>query len=80
VNLHPFDEVAENAHRKMLEGWTIHQQFNCAHCGVKQTIAEKNRFFTRGKCEECGKETNLKKNGCNFMAISSERIPKGLNL
>jgi hypothetical protein len=70
LNLHPFDEVAKNAESKMREGWTIHQQFNCEHCGEKQTIAEENQFFTRGRCEECGKETDIRKNGCNFMAIS----------
>jgi transcription elongation factor Elf1 len=70
LNLHPFDEVAANAESKMREGWEIHQQFNCEHCGAKQTIDEKNQFFTRGRCEECGKETDIRKNGCNFMAIS----------
>jgi transcription elongation factor Elf1 len=80
MNLHPFDEVAANAESKMREGWTIHQQFNCAHCGAKQTIAEENQFFTHGRCEECGQETNIKKDGCNFMAISSGRIHKGIDL
>jgi hypothetical protein len=70
MNLHPFDEVAANAYRKTQEGWTIYQQWNCAHCGVKQTMSTSNKFFTSGKCEECGKITDIRKDGCNFMATS----------
>jgi len=68
MKLHPFDEAAAAAFEKMDQGATIWQQFNCAHCGAKQTMAEKNQFFTRGICEECGKETNIKRDGCNYMA------------
>jgi hypothetical protein len=70
MNLHPFDEVSANAKRKMEEGWTIYQQWNCHHCGVKQTMSDGNKFFTRGKCEECGEITDIRKDGCNFMAVS----------
>lgn len=69
MKLYPFDEVAENTRSKMKGGATIHQQFNCCKCGVKQTIEEKNKFFTSGKCQECGHVTDIKKNGCNFMMI-----------
>jgi len=67
MKLHPFDEVAKTAFEKMQQGATIWQQFNCAKCGIKQTMAEANRFFTRGICEECGHETDIKRNGCNVM-------------
>jgi hypothetical protein len=73
MNLHPFDEVIANARQKMLEGWTIHLQFNCAHCGVKQTFAEENYLSETGRCEECGKITSLRSNGCNLMAISGNK-------
>lgn len=69
MRLHPFDDVVKAARKRMLEGWKIHLQFNCAHCGVKQTFAEKNYFSASGRCEACGKLTDLQKDGCNFMAI-----------
>ena len=70
MNLHPFYEVAENAQRKIAEGWNVYEQFNCAHCGAKQTMSDPNRFHKKGKCEECGKVTDIEKDGCNFMAVS----------
>jgi hypothetical protein len=66
---HPFGECAESALAHVVAGRTIHQQFQCAHCGVKQTMEAPNRFFTRGKCEECGKESNLLDAGCNYAVI-----------
>jgi len=69
MKLHPFDEVAKTAFEQMQKGATIFQQFNCAKCGTKQTMAEKNRFFTRGICEECGHETDIRHDGCNVMVM-----------
>jgi hypothetical protein len=71
MKLHPFDDVAENAKRRIAEGWTVYQQWNCAHCGVKQTMPDANKFFTRGRCEECGEETNIVRDGMNFCATWS---------
>ena len=68
MKLHPFEECADAALRLIIEkGVTIHQQWNCAHCGVKQTMEEANKFFTRGICEGCGKETDIQRDGCNYM-------------
>jgi rRNA maturation protein Nop10 len=67
---HPFDEVVANAERQIDHGWTVYQQFNCAHCGEKQTMSDPNKFFTQGKCEECGRVTDIRADGCNFMAVS----------
>ena len=68
MNLHPFYEVAKNADSKIGEGWTVYQQFNCAHCGQKQTMSDANVFHKKGNCEECGKVTDIERDGCNFMA------------
>ena len=68
MNLHPFYEVAKNAQSKIAEGWTTYQQFNCFHCGQKQTMPNGNVFHKKGKCEECGKVTDIERDGCNFMA------------
>ena len=68
MKIHPWNQVLENAELKMAQGFDIFQQWNCEHCGVKQTMPDANTFFERGICEECQKETNIKKNGMNFMA------------
>jgi hypothetical protein len=75
MNLYPFHDVAKTAARRMAEGWDIHQQFTCSGCGVKQTMGDKNRFFTEGKCEECGHITDIQRNGCNFMAMTRMTKP-----
>ena len=71
MNLHPFAEVADNAGRKIAEGWTVYQQWNCRHCGVKQTMPDENVFYRLGKCEECKRVTDIEADGCNFMATAS---------
>jgi hypothetical protein len=67
MKLHPFTECTKEAFVWFERGATIYQQFNCEHCGAKQTMDTPNTFFELGTCEECGKETNIKKNGCNYM-------------
>jgi DNA-directed RNA polymerase subunit RPC12/RpoP len=75
MNLHPFWDVVSNAEKKMEEGWTVYQQFNCAKCGTKQTMPDEDKFYKRGRCEECGHETDIEKDGCNFMAVSGMGKP-----
>ena len=70
MKLHNFDECAAAAFElRTKKGATIHQQWNCAHWGAKQTMETPNKFFTHGVCEECGKGTNIKQDGCNYMII-----------
>jgi len=73
MKLHPFDECAKAAKQKVDQGHTIYQQWNCAHCGVKQTMEVANTFFTLGKCEECGRETDIRRDGCNWMLVAGIR-------
>ena len=68
--LSPWDEVLKNANECIGLGWTCYQQFNCADCGAKQTMPDKNVFHRRGKCEECGGVTDIAKDGMNFMATT----------
>ena len=68
MKLHPLYDVAKAAAEVMAKGATIHQQFICQHCGVKQTMEIPDKFFEQGKCEECGKITSIKLKGCNYMA------------
>jgi hypothetical protein len=67
MKLHPFWEVAKKAHELMLQGATVYEQFNCAACGIKQTIETPNVWYKTGRCEECGHITNIEKDGCNMM-------------
>lgn len=75
MKVFPFYEVAANAESKIKQGWTIFQQFNCAGCGVKQTMPNANGFHKFGTCEECGHLTNIEKDGCNFMATMETNSP-----
>lgn len=69
MKLHPFEDCVRIAAAQVRNGVEVYQQFLCEHCRVKQTIESCNAFHTHGKCEECGKVTNIKKNGCNYMTI-----------
>ena len=71
MKLHPFWDCAAAAENLMQQGYTIHQQFNCAACGKKQTMENANVFHKLGLCEECGHETNIEQDGCNYMLIAS---------
>ena len=70
MNVIPMKDAWASALEWMHEGFRIHQQFVCAKCHAKQTMEEVNTFFERGRCEQCGYETDLWKAGCGFMAIS----------
>ncbi len=78
MKLYPFDDVAKTANDAIIAGATVHQQFLCSHCGTKQTIADPNVFHYSGICEECGKETDIKKNGCNYMMILGSHVEVAL--
>jgi DNA-directed RNA polymerase subunit RPC12/RpoP len=73
MNISPFYEVVANAEKRMADGWEVYQQFNCAKCGVKQTMPDADKFYTQGRCEECGHVTDIEADGCNFMAVSGAR-------
>ena len=69
MELHPFDEVVAEAGERIRPGVVVHQQFSCASCGSKQTMDTPNVFYTGGRCEECGAETDIRADGCNYMVI-----------
>lgn len=73
MNVHPWDDVVVNAERKMNQGWQVFQQWNCQHCGAKQTMPDADKFYLFGICEECKKTTDIKKAGCNFRATYAVR-------
>ena len=67
MKLHPWNEIVASVGPLIEKGMHIHQQFNCEKCGAKQTMDVPDTLYTSGTCEECGHETNIVKNGCNYM-------------
>ena len=67
MKLHPWDEVIAAADDLIGKGIDCYQQFNCEHCGTKQTMDRPNSFHEIGICQECEKATNIRRNGCNYM-------------
>jgi hypothetical protein len=74
MKLHPFEQVRREVEHWIEAGAVIHQQFECAHCGVKQTMGEPNTLWVHGRCEECGGETDIVRDGCNFLAHFAGRM------
>jgi len=73
MKVYPFNDCVTQASKFMEDGFEVHQQWNCQHCLIKQTMEEPNAFFTRGTCENCGKETDIRLRGCNYMLIAGRR-------
>lgn len=69
MKLFPVKEAWYGAQCYMAEGFQIYQQFECESCKAKQTIDTPDKFYVRGKCQECGHVTDIVKNGCNYMAV-----------
>ena len=64
-----FNEVFEEASAYLEIGATVYFRFTCEHCGSRQTFDTRNTLYETGKCEECGKITDLVKRGCGFMLL-----------
>jgi len=67
MKLYPWNEIVASTNDLIKQGMECYQQFNCDHCGAKQTMDIPNMFYEIGTCEECGKDTNIKQHGMNFM-------------
>jgi hypothetical protein len=75
MKLHPWDETIKTAEKYIAYGFSVYQQFNCAHCGAKQTMDVANTFYMLGNCQECGKETNIRMDGHNYMLVAGKFTP-----
>lgn len=74
MNLRPFTEVLDSAEEYVLAGITVHQRFQCEACKNDTLgIEEPNTFYEFGECDRCKHITDLRKTGCNFLAIFSGR-------
>ncbi len=69
-----FNDAVEAGVRWIVRGHIINQKFTCKSCGSRQTMAQTNRFFQTGKCEECKYETDLVKQGCGYLV--SIQVPQ----
>ena len=76
MNTHPFWESFRNFLTECCHGADCFQQFNCKHCGTKQTIDARNTFHTHGACEECKGVTDIVEEGANYMIILPGRQPR----
>jgi hypothetical protein len=62
-------ETIQLANDARAVGATIWQKWTCSACGTRQTMETPNTFYQTGKCEECGKVTDIEKQGHGFMAL-----------
>ena len=69
MQLHPWNEIVPRVVDLINQGAQCFQQWNCEHCGAKQTMQEPNKFYASGICEECKKITDIEKNGMNYMVL-----------
>lgn len=69
----PFHQVLAKAEKLAASGYQVFQKFSCQHCGKRLTIGTPNEFFSKGKCEQCGGETNIERTGCNYMVTVSRQ-------
>lgn len=63
----PFDDAVNKGLEVIQNGGQVWQKFTCQHCGSRQTMDIPNTFFTHGTCEECGKDTCIRKQGCGLV-------------
>jgi len=67
----PFDEIAKAVEDHAKQGALCFQKWSCAHCKARQTMSLPNVLYRQGKCEECGKITQIDEQGCNYMLMLS---------
>ena len=72
-NDYPLSEIAEAVERLAGKGWECYQKFTCEKCGERLTMEPANTLYTSGKCDKCGHLTDIKKNGCNYLAVGRNK-------
>jgi hypothetical protein len=66
----PFEQIRKSMDEKRAEGWTVFQKFTCAGCGQRLTMGTPNEIFDTGTCDQCDVITDIRKDGCNYMATT----------
>jgi hypothetical protein len=68
---HPFEAVLRTAQAAANRGAETYQKFTCSNCRLRQGFDEANHWWTHGRCERCNTITNIYKQGCNYILVSS---------
>jgi len=68
-NDYPFEDIVKAAEQVIADGGTVYQKFTCAGCGNRLTCDNPNTFTEMGTCDNCPAITNIKAQGCNYMAV-----------
>jgi hypothetical protein len=71
---YPLMEMAVEANKHVESGATVWQKWTCRFCGSRQTMEQKNVFYTSGICEECGKTSTIEK--CGYMLLMETQPSK----
>lgn len=71
---HPFEQVLMKATQLALGGAWLFQKYDCEHCGQRLTMDDANVFYTHGACDRCGRLTDIRKAGCNYMIVLSDNF------
>lgn len=72
-NDYPMTRVVRDAEQRITDALAagtkayVQQKWTCAHCGSRQTMADKNVFHRKGHCEECDKISAISK--CNYLLV-----------
>ena len=70
IKMHPWAQVKKNFEANCEAGAYCLQSWTCVHCGAIQRMSQVNGWFNVGGCENCGKDTDLVKHGCNFTLMA----------
>lgn len=74
-NDYPLEEIVKAAAEIIKTGdFMVLQKFSCEHCGQRLTISEPNKIYTEGTCDKCGKVTDIRKHGCNYVLLSDNPV------
>jgi len=62
----PFADVSRKAALLSSQGHDVFQKFTCVGCGRRVVGKVAGLFLDSGKCDRCGRVTDLSRNGCNY--------------
>lgn len=65
----PLMEAVAQANDQLLHSPSVevYQKWTCSNCGSRQTMEDKNVFYTQGRCEECLEVTEIAE--CGYALI-----------
>lgn len=73
-----FYEVAQEAERHIAQGNIVFQKWTCSFCGERISMSIPNRFFKKGKHEDCkidaNSDTDLIQQGCNYLLVQANSL------